>query len=233
MQTQQSDPITTLELAPIQAKGEIAKYAWDALPVERRTRDNLQVLRDAALTNPQGFVEVCRQEGLPINLSLVVNHHETHHHHPAQPAQPPSPPGLTAADVAAIVQANQQPGLTAADIAAIVAACQQQPQQPVVVQQGYSQDDLMAMASYAALAAQYEPTYYPPLVQEVYQPAPSFEAPQIHFEPHIEVYAGGGHSSSRSEATSHSEQDNRGGGLAFVALAIALMLFGVGVGANQ
>jgi hypothetical protein len=228
LQTQLADPVQTLELAPVETKGAIAKYAWDALPLERKTSDNLMALKETALSNPAGFVAMCQHYGLPLNLNLTV-HQTTHHHHHAQPAQPPGPPGLTAADVAAIVRANQQPGITAADLAAIMQMQQPQPAPaPVVVQQGYSQEDVWAMLEMQQRQMeryQPQPVYYPP--EPVY-----YQAPPINFAPHIEVHAGGGgggHSYSSSYARSHSEQDNRGGPWGFLPLmAFAFLVIIVG-----
>lgn len=223
-QIQQTDPVTTIELAPPTAKHALAKGAWDALPLERRTSDNLTALSETVASNPAAFMAMCQHYNLPVDLSIVVNHHETHNHYHQQPPQNQVQPGLTASEVAEIVRANQQQGLSATDVLALVQSVQSQ--QQLVVQQGYTQQEMIDAITYATAQ---QPIYYAPPEPAYFDPAP-----QIVFEPHIEVHAGGGHSYSRSDATSHSEQDNRGGAPLVVAvLAVLLMLFGVGVGANQ
>ena len=206
-----TDEITTIELAPVAAKNALAKRAWDGLPMERRHRDNLEILRDAARMDPAHFLALCRAENLPVDLSIVVNnHHETHnHYHGAQDG------GITRSDLMAMAEMMrsqpqpQQQGLTADDVRAIVQSVQPQ-------QTGITREDLM-MAMQAMQPMQ-PPPYYPE--PSYYQP-PQYQQQPMVFSPHIEV-----------NATSHSEQDNGGAGGRVLACFLILFCFALGLSAG-
>ena len=212
------DPVLTIELAPAPAKSAIAKQAWDGLPLERRTSDNLATLRNAIAQDPQGFLELCQRERLHVDLSVVVHHHENHYH---SPAPQPQQDGLTRADMLAMMQAMQpqQAGITAAEIAQIVQGCMAQQQPAQVVYQGYSERDLAEYAQAAAeMAVQRQ--YYAPQPEPQYWQAP----PQIVIN--NEVHG--------ANANSHSQQDiGNGVPVALVPIALLLLLFGVGIGGGQ
>lgn len=218
------DPVLTIELAPVPVKSALAKQAWDGLPLERRTGDNLTTLRNAISQNPQGFLELCHREGLQVDLSVVVNHTENHYH---SPPQPPQPQGLSAADIVALAQAMQpqNPSLTASDVAQIVQSClaqQPQPQPTQVVYQGFSERDLVDYAQEVAeIAVQRRERYYEP------------EPPQYWHQPaqiviNNEIHGG------NNTANSHSQQDiGNGAPLILVPIALLLCLFGIGIGGGQ
>lgn len=201
--------VQTIELAPVAAKNQLAKRAWDGLPLERRHRNNLEILRDAATADPAHFLSICRTENLPVDLSIVVNnHHETHNHYHQQPQGD----SLTRSDMAAILEAMrsqqpQQPGMTAEDVRAIVQSVQPR-------NNGITREELMMAMQYMQPQPQQyypEPAYY----QQPYQQQP------IVFNPHIEV-----------NATSHSEQDYGGGGGRVLACFVILLCFVLGISAG-
>lgn len=130
--------VITLGQAPTAAKHALAKRAWDSLPLEQRWPDNLTTLKQAATTDPRGFLELCRREGLTVDFSIVINHHEEHHHHHHQAPNN----GITREDLAYLVEAMrpQQESLTTADVLALI-----QSQTPIYQPPIYE-----------------PPTYYPP-----------------------------------------------------------------------
>lgn len=159
--------VECLALAPAQTKNAIAKRAYDALPLEHKHSDNLSLLRQAINADPLGFLDLCRRENLPVDLSIVVNnHHEEHHHHHA-----PANQGLTATDLAqAIQQAN----------APLVEALKQQAQLGTKAPTGYTDEDLQRAAMMARIEAQqqYQQSYFQPQ-----QPPPVY----MHIAPQVSV----------------------------------------------
>lgn len=143
--------VKAITLADPRQKAAIARHAWEALPPQRRRPDNLAILESAITQDPVGFVQLCRNEGLPV---IVINHTENHYHTSAPTAQEG---GLTAADVLAIVQAAQRPQEASTGVSEMIALMAQQQQRS---------DALLA----AMMAQQQRP-----------QPSPRIEVnPRIH-----------------------------------------------------
>jgi len=119
--------IISLELAPVEAKHELATRAYQSLPLQHQSAENFATLQQAITSDPRGFLELCKSEGLYVDFDLVINYHHTeHHHHHA-----PETNALTREDIWEIAQAMQpqEPGLTAAEVMAIMQSYQP-PQQP-------------------------------------------------------------------------------------------------------
>jgi hypothetical protein len=114
--------VKAIQLADPRQKAAIARHAWEALPPQRRRPDNLAILESAISQDPVGFVQLCRNEGLPV---IVINHTENHYHTSAPMAQEG---GLTAADVLAIVQAAQRPQEASTGVSEMMALMAQQQQ---------------------------------------------------------------------------------------------------------
>jgi hypothetical protein len=114
--------VKAITLADPRQKAAIARHAWEALPPQRRRPDNLAILESAISQDPAGFVQLCRNEGLPV---IVINHTENHYHTSAPTAQEG---GLTAADVLAIVQAAQRPQEASTGVSEMMALMAQQQQ---------------------------------------------------------------------------------------------------------
>jgi hypothetical protein len=114
--------VKAITLANPRQKAAIARHAWEALPPQRRRPDNLAILESAISQDPVGFVQLCRNEGLPV---IVINHTENHYHASAPTAQEG---GLTAADVLAIVQAAQRPQEASTGVSEMMALMAQQQQ---------------------------------------------------------------------------------------------------------
>lgn len=114
--------VKAITLANPRQKAAIARHAWEALPPQRRRPDNLAILESAISQDPVSFVQLCRNEGLPV---IVINHTENHYHASAPTAQEG---GLTAADVLAIVQAAQRPQEASTGVSEMMALMAQQQQ---------------------------------------------------------------------------------------------------------
>lgn len=195
--------VETLALAPVQTKNAIAKRAYDALPLEQKHSDNLALLRQAISADPLGFIDLCRRENLPVDLSIVVNnHHEEHHHH-----APAAQQGLTAADLA---QALQQ-----ANAPLIEALRQQQAQVYPVGPVGYSEADLQQAMMWGRMEAQQH--WQPP---QSYGPQPPV---YVHVDPHIRVDA----------TSSSSQENGYGGGFyVWLAAFLLACVFGVAISSD-
>jgi hypothetical protein len=118
--------VKAITLAKPQEKLAIARHAWEQLPPTRRKEGNLAVLQNAIAENPVAFLQLCRQEGLPV---IVFNHTTEHHHHHGSSLAPGGQEGgLTAADVLAIVQAAQPPQQASTGVSEMMAMVAQQQQ---------------------------------------------------------------------------------------------------------
>lgn len=198
---------SAIQLAPPEARRQLARQAFDSLPLERRHSDNFATLRQAVDNDPLAFLGLCQQHGLSIDLNLVycpqeiTNNYVTHHHSE----------GMTQDDFLAIMEAMQpqQQGLSAEEVLAIMQANQPQ-YQPV--QSGLSAEDVwLMMESQRQEQQSYQDMMMAQMAMLAYQNQGG-NSPPVHIEvsPHI---------------SSHSEQDNNPAGGFF--LACLLVIFGV------
>jgi len=199
---------TAIQLASPDARGQLAKQAFDALPLERRHSDNLQILKQTCNSDPLAFLGLCRENGLNIDLSIVYapvtnNNYITHHYG--------ADSGLTRGDLIAFVQSiqPQQSGLSAEEILALVQASQPQYQPQ---QSGLSAEDVWAMMT----AQQEQQQAYNAMLLEQMRYSQQAAPPPVY---NVDI-------SPRIEVSSNSEQDNNpAGGIFF--FACLLVIFGV------
>jgi hypothetical protein len=156
--------VKAITLAKPQEKLAIARHAWEQLPPTRRKEGNLAVLQNAIAENPVAFLQLCRQEGLPV---IVFNHTTEHHHHHGSSLAPGGQTERHHHHGSSLAPGGQEGGLTAADVLAIVQAAQPPQQASTGVSEMMAMVAQQQQRSDALLAAM--------MAQSRHQPAPHIE----------------------------------------------------------